>query len=434
MYWAGNDIYFIFMRSSNVTLMRRLVVRATCVLAMGLATSIFAAEGRAALESWKEGELDIHYINTGTGETTFFLMPDGTTMLLDTGHHGREMNEKSAKAVPNDQREAGEWVARYIKDVFAGKVEKLDYVMASHFDHDHIGAVLESSKPAAKGDYVLTGLSEVVEFIPAGKIIDRAYPTYDYPKPLNAKHIVNYRKFVEHQVKHNGVKAEKFQPGRVDQITLTKKPQGYPHFKIQNLACNGEVWTGEGTNTKHHFPELSSLKGKALPSENGSSISFKLTYGKFDYFTGGDTLGVLVGKMPEWYDLETPLAKVTGPVEVLKLNHHGYRDAQNEFFLKTLAPRVNVILSWDNNHPHVEAFPRMLSEETYAGPRDFFITNLVDSARDLLGAELSGQFKSTQGHIVIRVAADGGSFVIYVLNDQSEERYVKASFGPYECR
>ena len=34
---------------------------------------------------WRQGELDIHFIQTGTGEQTFFIFPDGTTMLLDCG-------------------------------------------------------------------------------------------------------------------------------------------------------------------------------------------------------------------------------------------------------------------------------------------------------------------------------------------------------------
>ena len=34
---------------------------------------------------WRAGELDIHFIHTGVGEQTFFIFPDGTTMLLDSG-------------------------------------------------------------------------------------------------------------------------------------------------------------------------------------------------------------------------------------------------------------------------------------------------------------------------------------------------------------
>jgi hypothetical protein len=403
------------------------------LLALSPALHAAPVDKAAYLEPWKEGELHIHHINTGKGESTFFQLPDGTTMLVDAGLHDREMNENCAKAVPSDERSPGEWIARYIQSIFKDQPAKLDYTVLTHFDEDHIGSILPGVKPAPKGDYLLTGVTEVLELVPSAKIIDRAYPGYEYPKPLVADHIVNYRRFVEFQTKEKGVVAERFQAGRSDQIKLVNRPGAYPQFKIQNLACNGDVWTGNGTETRAYFPSLESLGGKSLPSENACSLAFKLSYGKFDYFNGGDMVGVIVGKMPAWFDLETPVAKVTGPVETLVLNHHGYRDSQNEFFLKTLAPRVNIILSWDDHHPHVDAFPRMVSEQTYPGPRDFFITNLVDKAREYLGEELANQFKSTQGHIVVCVAPDGESYRVYVLNDQSEDRFIKAGFGPYPC-
>lgn len=35
------------------------------------------------LPAWAEGMLDIHFINTTTGECTFLIFPDGTQMLID---------------------------------------------------------------------------------------------------------------------------------------------------------------------------------------------------------------------------------------------------------------------------------------------------------------------------------------------------------------
>ena len=37
------------------------------------------------LPSWQEGWMDIHHIATGNGENSFFVVPDGTTMLVDLG-------------------------------------------------------------------------------------------------------------------------------------------------------------------------------------------------------------------------------------------------------------------------------------------------------------------------------------------------------------
>jgi len=56
-----------------------------------LALSVITLSGLAqvkvgdTLPSWSEGYLDIHHINTGKGEAAFFMLPDGTTMLVDAG-------------------------------------------------------------------------------------------------------------------------------------------------------------------------------------------------------------------------------------------------------------------------------------------------------------------------------------------------------------
>jgi hypothetical protein len=34
---------------------------------------------------WSEGHLDIHFINSGRGECCFYILPDGTTLLVDAG-------------------------------------------------------------------------------------------------------------------------------------------------------------------------------------------------------------------------------------------------------------------------------------------------------------------------------------------------------------
>ena len=38
------------------------------------------------MPAWQEGCLDIHSINGGRGESFYYIMPDGTTMLLDCGY------------------------------------------------------------------------------------------------------------------------------------------------------------------------------------------------------------------------------------------------------------------------------------------------------------------------------------------------------------
>ena len=39
------------------------------------------------LPPWKPGEFQVHFIYTGVAESMFWILPDGTTMLLDCGDH-----------------------------------------------------------------------------------------------------------------------------------------------------------------------------------------------------------------------------------------------------------------------------------------------------------------------------------------------------------
>jgi hypothetical protein len=38
-----------------------------------------------ALPAWKPGVLEIHQIATNRGNSTFLILPDGTTMMVDAG-------------------------------------------------------------------------------------------------------------------------------------------------------------------------------------------------------------------------------------------------------------------------------------------------------------------------------------------------------------
>lgn len=391
----------------------------------------FAQQQMESLPAWQQGLLDIHHINTGKGESTFFMLPDGTTLLVDAGEHTRPMDENAAAAKPNAERNPGEWIARYINRLLDQQRKNgIDYVMLTHFDTDHIGGLLPGMQKNESGDYILTGISEVIEHIPTTKIIDRAWPNYDWPKPLLAEHIVNYKDFVEWQAENRGVAIEQFQVGVNDQITLLNNPDEYSNFEIRNIVSNGVVWTGTGTDVISHFPPVETLSG-TLPSENASSAGFKLSYGDFDYFTGGDLIGVLREGQPDWLDIETPVAKVLGPVDVQKLNHHGYLDAQNEFFMQTVRPRVLVLLSWDSYHPAKSTLDRLLSTDLYSGPRDIFALNIIDKTREMVGPTIN-ELKSQQGHIVIRVAPGGTTYQIFILDDATEEFSVKSVHGPYE--
>lgn len=384
--------------------------------------------------AWSEGTLDIHHINTGKGNATFFLLPDGTSMLVDAGAAGRE-GSRGVPARPDASRKPGEWIARYVRQMLgmAGRETELDYVILTHFHDDHIGRVDRDAKRSPSGAYVLTGITEVGEHLPIRRIFDRGWPGYDFPYPVRDAMVENYRAFLKLQVEKNGMKVERFQVGRNDQFVLLRAKGKYPNFEIRNVVGNTIVWTGVGNNTRQNWPDFAGLKPEQMPGENPLSLGFRLSYGNFDYGSFGDIPGAAPDAAAPWQDMETPVARAVGPVEALLLDHHGNRDSTNAFFLSSLQPQVVLLHAWAANHPGEDVLHRIFSTHLYPGKRDFFSTNMAQANRDVIGSQME-QMKSQQGHILLRVAPGGESFLVIVLDDSAETFRVKAVFGPYRSR
>src|SRR5690554_91143 len=168
------------------------------VMASLFATATIYAQGQVGeiLPSWQEGNLDIHHINTGKGDAAFFILPDGTTMLVDAGQHTRPPGPRELSIIPDESRSPGEWISRYILHMMEGHAEKwINYALLTHFDGDHMGSIHPGAEDSGNGDYKLAGITDVGDRIPLDRVIDRAWPDYNWPVPLEQSNVANYRKF-----------------------------------------------------------------------------------------------------------------------------------------------------------------------------------------------------------------------------------------------
>ena len=105
----------------------------------------------------------------------------------------------------------------------------LDYGYLTHFHDDHMGHPAPTSEDRAR--YKLTGITEVGELVPIKLMLDRGWPDYNYPAPLNDATVTNYRAFLEWQRKNNGMQVERLKPGRNDQIVLRRDAAKYPELR-----------------------------------------------------------------------------------------------------------------------------------------------------------------------------------------------------------
>lgn len=381
-----------------------------------LAGPASAQQVDAPLPPWQPGYLDIHVINTGRGDATLLVMPDGTSLQFDAGDGGAPVGSpRGVETVPDASRPAGEWIARYISRVLSPFREPaIDYAVLSHLHGDHMNAF-----PA------------LAQRVPIRKMLDRGWPAYDGPAPAgNTGDAAAYLAFT----RANGPRMERFEAGRNDQITLVRAAAEYPDFEVRNLAVNGEVWTGAGRATRSRFPEnWQSLPEQDQPTENQSSLGIRVSYGSFDFYTGGDIPGMLRPGFPAWQDIETPVAQAVGAVDVAAVNHHGNRDSTNAFFVSTLQPRLWILQVWSSDHPGHDVLDRMLSTRLYPGDRDVLATNMSQANRDVIGPMLD-RLLSARGHIVIRVEPGGGTYRALILDDTDESMRVRAVHGPFHSR
>ncbi|WP_274308076.1 MBL fold metallo-hydrolase [Solibacillus daqui] len=103
-------------------------------------------------------EMTVHFIDVGQGDSIFIKSPSGKTMLIDGGVKG-----------------AGKTVVDYLH---SQGVTKLDYVVATHPDADHIGGLIA----------VLNSIS-IKEFIDSGKV----HTSQTYEEMLTLIHNKNIR-------------------------------------------------------------------------------------------------------------------------------------------------------------------------------------------------------------------------------------------------
>jgi len=382
------------------------------------------------MEPWSRGLLDIHHIATGRGNCVLAICPDGTSIMIDAGS-GADTTEAVGPARPNDSRRPGEWLGRYaLRSLKTTPRQELDYFVLTHFHDDHMGALFADSPFSRNHAYKLTGVTDVAELVPIRCLLDRGFPNYNYPAPSTYDALVNYVNFARYE-SARGTEVERFQVGSRQQIALQHDPDAFRTFAVQNLSANGEVWTGQGTETVKLFPDISSLKEANLPTENACSIALRLTFGDFRYYIGGDlTCFDRYGTAP-WMDVESPVSRVAGPASVAVLNHHGYYDATGVSFVRNMRARVYVIQTWHASHPALAVLDELYSPVLSPGPHDVFATGLV-SAAHLADARLSDKMLSQHGHVVIRVFAGGDNYKVYVLDESKEEGNVMSEWGPYK--
>lgn len=344
------------------------------------------------LPQWKAGELDIHAINSARGECTFFILPDGTTMVADAGDTGDVSPKKYSKVAPKPDGTTcpAKVYADYMRHFLpAVSRDSIDCFILTHYHSDH-----------------MNGVTSLYSMLPFRRILDRSYPDYSDAVRTGgtALDYSFYSDFVSEKVAHEGLKAERFDVGSDSQLGLVHKPDR--KFRITNYAAGGYAWDGRKSVDCH------------ATRENAMSCAFLVQYGPFEYWTSGDN---------NWKELIECTSKAIGHrIEAMKCLHHMSNPEQVKIENDILHPQVIITQSFfvRKIQPHQKVI------EDIGDGQDLFFTN-IDGSLVTSFPDIYSKCKAIGGHFVIRVCKGGKKFYVYQLDDTSSDYTVKAVYGPY---
>jgi beta-lactamase superfamily II metal-dependent hydrolase len=370
---------------------------ATIALVIGTKPQLALAVGACGTGSWTPGNLEIHHINIGQGDSALIVGPGGKSLLFDAGESNWNASSKAQVIGP------------YVQGVLGCK--SLDYVVISHFHLDHAGYV---------GYGGLWNLVETQGFT-VGKTLVRDYNSYvgDVSGTFT-----NWKTYLE------GAGQAKLHPEiATEGISQVDMGAGVT-FHIVAVDGNGMLDAGDFQTDSNP------------PSENDYSIGAVISYGNFDEWMGGDMDGEYQtsGFGYSYHDIELSAASEIGDVDVYKANHHGSSHSSNVTFIGQLDPEVSIVTVGNGNtygHPAPSTMNRLLATSTvYLTERGDTNTNIGSAivAGNIVIKTSNGSTYTVNGNTFtatepIRSDTDGDGYFAEADPDNNNSSLVPAPNG-----
>jgi competence protein ComEC len=247
------------------------------------------------------GRLTIDFLDVGQGDAALLTLPDGRTMLIDGG--GRvNFNEQviidpdgESSAFEPDTLSVGEAVVS--EYLWEKGLDRIDYLMASHSDADHI-----------------QGLNDIARNFSVGSVL--------LEKTLVEE--PNYKELAENALK-GGAKVIYLSRGDSFEVAGVK-------FRVLNPSSGDEA---------------------LFLSQNNRSLMIKATLGSRSFLFTGD--------VETETEAELAQTGADLSADVLKVAHHGSKTSSTAAFINAVAPQIAIIPVGRRSlygHPHIEVLER----------------------------------------------------------------------------
>ena len=225
--------------------------------------------------------LKIHFIDVGQGDSSLIITPQNKTILIDGGgSSSSDFDVGKSTLIP------------YILD--RGFI-KIDVVIISHFDQDHIAGILTVLQELKVGKVYISKQIEISE---------------------------NYEKFFE--------------------IVNDKK------IKVYEVVAGNRIHIEKNLYFDVLWPTENQIATNVL---NNNAIVCNLHYRDFSMLFTGDIEEIAEKEILELYSQHNNLLKTN----ILKIGHHGSKTSSTSEFLDVLKPQIAVIGVGKNNkfgHPN----------------------------------------------------------------------------------